>query len=248
MAIPIVDSHVHLWPQAHLPTLAWHSPTNPLGAQYSVDEYLAATNLSSSSSSSSSSSTFLRGFIYLEVDRFSSADEAGEHGWRHVLDEVSYVTRIAAGTPVHGEGHSAAQRGLLLAFVPWAPVPQGPTVLERYMSLVRSRTLTAEAEAEVEADEVWLKVRGVRYLVQDKPAGTMLQPAFIDSLQWLGRRRLAFDLGVDARCGGLSQLREAVAMMRMVYDGVDEREQVVIIISKLPPSPLFLCFLSVSVS
>ncbi|CRG89827.1 hypothetical protein PISL3812_06866 [Talaromyces islandicus] len=230
MAIPLIDSHVHLWPQAHLPTIAWHSDNNPLGAQYSVDEYHSATNhsssvstLSSSSPRSVSSSTYLRGFIYLEVDRVSSADEAGEHGWRHVLDEVSYVTRIATGNPVIGEGHSASQRELLLAFVPWAPIPQGPAALERYMSLVRERTL---------ADEVWLKVRGVRYLVQDKPLGTMLTQEFVDSLKWLGRQKLAFDLGVDARQGGLEQLRQAVTMMRRVYDGVGEKEQVVIIISK----------------
>lgn len=226
MAIPIVDSHVHLWPQAHLPTIAWHSDNNPLGAQYSVDEYHSATNHSSSTSSSPSSppkSTYLRGFIYIEVDRVSSADEAGEHGWRHVLDEVSYVTRIATGNPVVGEGHSASQSELLLAFVPWAPVPQGPAALERYMSLVRERT---------RADEVWLKVRGVRYLVQDKPMGTMMTQSFVEGLKWLGRQRLAFDLGVDARQGGLAQLRQAVSMMRRVYDGVDEREQVVIIISK----------------
>jgi L-rhamnono-1,4-lactonase len=225
MAIPIVDSHVHLWPQAHLPTIAWHSDDNPLGAQYSVDEYHSATNhspLAFSSPGSASVSTYLRGFIYVEVDRISSTDEAGEHGWRHVLDEVSYVTRIATGNPILGEGHSASQRELLLAFVPWAPIPQGPAALERYMTLVRERTLV---------DEVWLKVRGVRYLVQDKPVGTVLTQDFVDSLKWLGKKKLAFDLGVDARQGGLAQLREAVSMMRRVYDGVDEREQVVIIIS-----------------
>lgn len=81
-------------------------------------------------------------------------------------------------------------------------------------------------------DEVWAKVRGVRYLVQDKPAGTMLQDGFVGSLRRLGRLGLAFDLGVDARSGGLGQLREAVEMMGMVYEGVtEEREAVTIVIS-----------------
>lgn len=80
--------------------------------------------------------------------------------------------------------------------------------------------------------EVWAKVRGVRYLVQDKPAGTMLQDGFVGSLRWLGRLGLTFDLGVDARSGGLGQLREAVEMMGRVYEGVtDRREAVTIIIS-----------------
>jgi L-rhamnono-1,4-lactonase len=62
----------------------------------------------------------------------------------------------------------------------------------------------------------------------------MLTQEIIDSLKWLGRQKLAFDLGVDARQGGLAQLRQAVSMMRKVYDGVDEKQQVVIIISKFP--------------
>jgi L-rhamnono-1,4-lactonase len=66
-------------------------------------------------------------------------------------------------------------------------------------------------------DAVWKKVRGVRYLVQDKPPGTMLEQGFVDGLKWLGSKGFAFDLGVDARQGGLWQLREAVEMLGRVY-------------------------------
>lgn len=67
------------------------------------------------------------------------------------------------------------------------------------MRLVRERTRT---------DAVWRKVRGVRYLLQDKPAGTMLKEGFVEGLKWLGREGLVFDLGVDARSGGLAVERD----------------------------------------
>ncbi|KAL4766075.1 uncharacterized protein BDW70DRAFT_41315 [Aspergillus foveolatus] len=216
MAFPIVDSHIHLFPESHLPTLAWYTPNNPLASQHSVDEYRSAVK----------SSTSLRGFIFLETDRLSSFEEleTGKHGWTHALDEVSLLARIASGTPLPGEGHNAEDRDLCLGIVPWAPVPGGPDALEKYMALVKERA---------GSEEVWRKIRGVRYLVQDKPAGVMLQPAFIEGLKWLGRQGLTFDLGVDARQGGIWQLEEAVEMMRRVYEGVEEQNKVTIVINHL---------------
>jgi L-rhamnono-1,4-lactonase len=205
--IPIVDSHIHLFPESHLKTLAWHNPNNPLGKQHSVNEYRHATN-----------STPLRGFIFLETDRLSSINPSPpNHGWQHALDEVSFLTRIAHGTPIPDEGHVPSDKDLCLGIVPWAPVPGGPDVLSAYMQQVRERT-----------GDVWGKVRGVRYLVQDKEAGTMTGDGFVAGLRWLGREGLVFDLGVDARSGGLGQLREAVEMMRLVYA---EGEGVTIVIS-----------------
>jgi L-rhamnono-1,4-lactonase len=77
------------------------------------------------------------------------------------------------------------------------------------MGQVKERTKT---------EQVWRKVCGVRYLVQDKPAGVMLQPQFVEGLRWLGQQGFAFDLGVDARQGGLHQLREAVEMIDRLGD------------------------------
>jgi L-rhamnono-1,4-lactonase len=211
MPIPIVDSHIHLFPESHLPTLAWHGPNNPLGSQHSVDEYRAAT-AAVPTSPDTAQDTDLRGFIFLETDRISSAEEFGA-GWSHALDEVSLLTRIALGKPIAGEGHRDVDRHLCLGIVPWAPVPGGPATLEKYLSFVKERTQT---------EEVWRKVRGVRYLVQDKPSGVMLSQGFIDGLKYLGSRALTFDLGVDARQGGLWQLREAIEMMKRIYDGVDD--------------------------
>lgn len=216
MVIPIVDSHIHLFPESHLPTLAWYTPDAPLRTQHSVNEYRAASD--------PGEGKILSGFIFLETDRLSSVEESGEqkHGWTHALDEVSFLARVAAGTPSPGEGHEPSDSNLVTAIVPWAPVPGGPNELERYMGLVKERT---------GSERVWQKIRGVRYLVQDKPAGVMLQPEFIEGLKWLGRKGLTFDLGVDARSGGIWQLKEAVEMMGRVYTGVKERDQVTIVIS-----------------
>jgi L-rhamnono-1,4-lactonase len=247
--IPIVDSHVHLWTAAQLQTLAWHNPNNPLGAQHSVAEYLSSVGevAQNRGNKTSSKNYFLQGFIYLEVDRLSSVNEENNdptntNGWTYVLDEISFLTRIAHGSPLQGEGHEKDHKQLLLGFVPWAPVPGGPAVLEKYVSLAKERiTMTvstlssqsANTNTEADSNSVWRKLRGVRYLVQDKPAGTMLQPGFVEGLKWLGRQKLAFDLGLDARQGGLSQLQEAVELMRRVYDDdVPEGDRVVVVISK----------------
>lgn len=231
MAIPIVDSHIHLFPGSHLPTLAWYGPDGPLSAQHSVAEYRAAT-ATASTSSDTTQSTYLRGFVFVETDRISSVEETGK-GWSHALDEVSLLARVITGDAVPGEGHQKEDRHLCLAFVPWAPVPGGPSALEKYIALAKERTGT---------EEVWRKLRGVRYLVQDKPAGVMLQPDFISGLKWLGTQRLTFDLGVDARQGGLGQLREAVEMIRRAHEGVsDERSRLVVIISMLSSHPQSPC-------
>ena len=221
MSAPIVDSHIHLFPASHLPTLTWYEPGNPLGAQHSVDEYRRASS-AISTRSDTTDRKFLRGFIFLETDRLSSVKNNGPHspGWQHALDEVSFLTRIALGEPVLGEGHDATQKDLCLGIIPWAPVPGGPKALASYMAQAKERTKT---------ESVWHKVRGVRYLVQDKPSGVMLQPLFVEGLRWLGQQGFTFDLGVDARQGGLHQLREAVEMMKQLGD----QRPVTIIISEL---------------
>ncbi|CAG7994463.1 unnamed protein product [Penicillium salamii] len=189
----IIDSHIHLFPASHLNTLSWHSPSNPLGAQHSVNEYRQANN------------SQVRGFIFLETDRISSLTPPN---WTHALDEVSFLARIAQGTPVPGEGHNPQDKDLCLGIIPWAPVPSGTDELARYLDLVRERS-----------GQSWGAVRGVRYLVQDKAAGTMLEEGFLEALRYLGKQGLTFDLGVDARSGGLGQLREAVRMMERVNEG-----------------------------
>lgn len=241
MPIPIVDSHIHLFPASHLSTLAWYSPDSPLGSQHCVDEYRLATTSTPVTLGPESDSVnptennppkYLRGFVFVETDRISSVEErivpdgdGEEDGWKHVLDEVDLLAKVIRGDKVNGDQYHRVDRPECLGVVAWAPVPGGAAVLERYMRRVREVTGTDQ--------EVLKKIRGVRYLVQDKLAGVMLKATFIGGLKWLGREGLTFDLGVDARQGGLGQLREAVEMMKLVYEGIDEDSQVVIVISML---------------
>jgi len=138
------------------------------------------------------------------------------------LKEVEWLKRIALGTPREGEGHTAEQKKLCLAIIPWAPIPSGEKVLEKYLK-----------EVETHAGESFKKIRGFRYLVQDKPRGTMLEPGFIEGLKFLGRKGYVFDLGVDQHSGGKWQLEEAVKMVELAHEGVGAEDKVVFIINHL---------------
>ncbi|KAL9015795.1 MAG: hypothetical protein Q9185_006830 [Variospora sp. 1 TL-2023] len=214
-AIAIVDTHVHLYPRAELQSLAWCDEGNPLHSQHSVDEYLDATQ-----GLSKISNQEVRGFIFIETDRKSSLDS--EAGWEEPLRELDWIKRIADGTPRPGEGHGPEHAPLCLGIVPWAPIPSGSEAMSRYVHVASSRVGSS-----------WRLVKGFRYLVQDKPPGTMLSKGFIASLKWMGRSSYAFDLGVDVRSGGLWQLREAREMVENAHQGLPEKEKVVIVISML---------------
>ncbi|KAI1092593.1 amidohydrolase [Rostrohypoxylon terebratum] len=211
--IPIIDAHIHLVPESELETLAWWKPDGPLQGQLSVEQYKAATGESTP-----------KGFILLETDRKNDL-EAGEKdgsGWKYPLMEVSWVKRIITGQPKPGEGHTAEDASLCTAYIPWAPMPSGAEVLEKYIDLVKQ-----------EAGDSWPKVKGFRYLLQDKPNGTMLQDKFIESLKLLGRKGLVFDLGVDQHNRGRAQLEEVVEMIDRAHDGVPEDQRVTFIINHM---------------
>lgn len=207
-AIPIIDSHIHLYPATHLSGLNWTADLpkdHILNQQSSVEEYKSA----------SAQQTNLLGFVFLETDRKSGLDESE---WKDPLEEVEFLARIAQGKPVAGEGHVSADSKLVLGIVPWAPVPAGPDALSTYNSQVRQACGD---------DRTASLVKGYRYLVQDKPKGTMLQSGFISGLQWLGKQDLIFDLGVDSRSGGMWQLQEACEMLKKVYEGGSELKVVI---------------------
>jgi L-rhamnono-1,4-lactonase len=210
---PIIDSHIHLYPESELETLAWNSPSNPLYNQRSLEQYDAATGAPSN----------LEGFIFLETDRKHDLETGVKDGsgWEMPLMEVDWLKRIALGTPKEGEGHVAEQKKMCLAIIPWAPLPSGAEFLERYIKEVEKR-----------AGESFAKIKGFRYLVQDKPKGTMLQGGFIEGLKWLGKKGYVFDLGVNQHDGGKWQLEEAVEMIGKAHDGEAEADKVTIIISK----------------
>ncbi|KKY29064.1 putative amidohydrolase family protein [Phaeomoniella chlamydospora] len=219
---PIVDSHIHLYPESHIKTLAWGKDLpsgHPLNQQQSVTEYKTAAETASDT---------LKGFVFLETDRISqsvpsnwSDASASDDSypdppeWKHPLDEISYLSRIAIGQPIENEGHIEADSSPCLAFIPWAPITAGATVLSKYHTLALSRCHPSSRHL----------LRGYRYLFQDKPAGTMLTPEVISSLQFLGRNNLTFDLGVDARQGGLHQLEEAAELLSRLSQQQQQQQQ-----------------------
>ncbi|KAI1270733.1 amidohydrolase [Xylariaceae sp. FL1019] len=209
--IQILDSHIHLYPESELSTLAWCTPEHELAKQHSVDDYRAAA-----------SKAPLAGFIFVETDRKNDLD-SGEEGWRYPLMEVSWLKRIITAQPKPGEGHDEDKHASLCkAYIPWAPLPSGSEVMKQYIDRVFK-----------EAGDSWEKVRGFRYLLQDKPAGTMLQDDFIESLKLLGRMKLVFEVGVDQHRRGRAQLEELVDMIDRAHDGVPEHEKVVFIINHM---------------
>ncbi len=205
----LVDSHIHLYPSSEIGTLAWCKDGHPLNGQYSVDEYLSALEHAPK----------FRGFVFIETDRKSHLNS--DEGWEQPLRELDWISRVAAGIPRLGEGHNPEHAQHCLAIVLWAPIPLGSEALCRYAEKVKTR-----------AGSYKDLVKGFRYLVQDKPKGTMTQPNFIDSLRWLGKHGYTFDLGVDQRSSGDWQLDEAVEMIRKAHEGVLEEKKVTVIISR----------------
>ncbi|KAK4168918.1 hypothetical protein QBC43DRAFT_82785 [Cladorrhinum sp. PSN259] len=207
-SIPIIDSHIHLFPKSEVESHAWYTPENPLAVQHSVDEYRSATGAHPQ----------LAGFIYIETDRKN--DDSKD--WTAPLAEVDWVRRIVAGEPKEGEGHSADDSKLCLGVIPWAPIGLGSEKLDEYLAAV-----------EKQAGPAWDKVKGFRYLLQDKPNGTGLTDAFIDGLKLLGRKRFVFDVGIDQHRRGRIQLEELVDIIDRSHEGVDEEDKVVYILNHL---------------
>ncbi|KAL8808691.1 MAG: hypothetical protein Q9200_004122 [Gallowayella weberi] len=207
MSLDIVDSHIHLYPGSEVQSLAWYTEGHPLQGQHSVQDYLEATKELPKVSAQK-----LQGFIFIETDRKSHLRT--EAGWEEPLRELDWIKRVTDGRPRTGEGHEPQHSQLCLGIVLWAPVPSGAEAMQRYTAKVRER-----------AGSTWPLVKGFRYLVQDKPPGTMLSAAFIESLKWMGRNGFAFDLGVDARSAGLWQLSEALEMIEEAHKGVSENQR-----------------------
>ncbi|KAG5980080.1 hypothetical protein E4U55_004406 [Claviceps digitariae] len=215
LILPIIDSHIELYPESEIPSLAHGGDhANPLPRQFSVADYRTATR----------SAPSLLGFVLVENNRKHDLESGARDGsgWQGPLEEVSFFQRIALGEPRDGEGHTVQDAKLCLAIIPWAPLPSGPEVLARYLSKV-----------EEETGEAWGKVKGFRYLLQDKPHGTMLTDEFIGSLKLLGERGFAFEVGVDQHGRGKKQLDEVVEMIDRAHEGVDEEKKVTFIINHL---------------
>jgi L-rhamnono-1,4-lactonase len=198
------------------------TPTHPLAGQHSVAEFRAATSTDTATATNPNpnpGSTQVAGFVFVETDR---RNDAGQD-WTAPLAEIAWMRRLATGAAVRaGEGHAPEDAPLCLGLVPWAPVASGPEELGRYLE-------KAEAEA---GPEAWARVKGFRYLLQDKENGTALKEGFVEGLKVLGRKGFVFDVGVDQHRRGRVQLEEVVEVIDRAHEGVEEEEKVVFILSE----------------
>lgn len=228
----ILDSHIHLWPHTSTTPAghAWMAPGGPLTKQHSLSDYSAATATPLPPSPSSP----LRGAVYVETDRTLAPSDAQDVLARAAqpLDEIAWLRRLVTGTPAAGEAFAPGDGAVLWGLVPWAPVDGGVDALRTYL---------ARAE-EVAGAQTWARVRGFRFLVQglrgrarfDAVVGS---EAWVGALRELGRRGWCFDVGVDARGGGVWQVERAVEVGERVNGGREEGEAVRFVLSEWFSSP-----------
>ncbi|VUC26639.1 unnamed protein product [Clonostachys rosea] len=211
LKFPVIDSHIHLYPESEIVSISWLKTGHPLDGQQSVEEFRSA----------SASSPSVLGFVVIENDRIYDL-QAGERGWYGPLKEVAWYRRLALGEPKAGEGHTVADSRLVLGIVPWAPLPNGPATLEKYLD-----------RAKQVAGPAWPKVKGFRYLLQDKAPGTALEQNFIESLKLLGRKGFVFELCIDYHQNGRGQLDDTVELVKRVHADVAHHEQVVVVLNHM---------------
>ncbi|CUS09396.1 unnamed protein product [Tuber aestivum] len=201
---PMIDSHIHLFTKDHLPHLAWATPGSSLYAENSIPEYLSGIPPSELAN--------FKGFVFIEADRRYTipSDEAISENdtsalkkaWEWPLEEFEFVYRLSK-THTYGK--------YVLGIVPWAPMNLGALAVERFYGLL-------DAEGEVNAERRGA-LKGFRYLVQDKPSGTIGDVKFRESMGWVWKKGLVVEIGVDTRSGGLWQLEEAVKAIQEVVKG-----------------------------
>ncbi|KAK6353994.1 hypothetical protein TWF730_008414 [Orbilia blumenaviensis] len=191
----VIDSHIHLWRTQDISTLAWETPENPLFGTYDLSRYLKCISPAPSGYS---------GFVFVETDRkYTDPKDPSEDlkCWEHVLEEYRFVLGLSR-TP---DG-----RDLVKGIVPWAPVHLGRGVMQRYQQLLNG------VDQEIYGEEKHGLLVGYRYLIQDKPQGTISHPKFLEGLEYIRDMGRTFDLGVDCNRHTLWQIEEAVPVLKQV--------------------------------
>ncbi|SGZ58610.1 CIC11C00000005781 [Sungouiella intermedia] len=189
----IVDTHVHLMADVH-DYWNWNYP-HPLAGNHRLDEYAAESH-----DLSTKSRFTVDGLIWIEADAKYEIDK-GLDGVRNPIEECQFVLRYISGTR-SGEGTTNAE--FIKALVPWAPIPWGYKV-QLYVD-----------ELKKELGQEFSHVKAFRFLVQDKPSGTIVDSEFIDGLRWMDAHNYAFDWGIDVHNGGLWQFRESLEVFNKV--------------------------------
>ena len=207
----ILDTHVHLFTEERFTHLKWLLPDSLLYSNHSVSEYTTCIPRSLK--------PFHRGFIFVETDcRYTDPPENPASAelakaWKYVLREYTYVYNISQYNEPQVTGEMPV-RGI----VPWAPVHLGPIMLDKYLELLNAIGGVVLEPATRMVNRKKSMLKGFRYLLQDKPRGTMLKEEFIKGLRWISKKGLIFEVGVDTRSTGLWQLEEFVVLLQKLGD------------------------------
>jgi len=170
----------------------------------------------------------LKGFIYVETDRaLGPAHLDPQERWQGPLEELAFVRSLVEGTMQGGTNDINPQGRFLLGSVLWAPVDQGPQVLEEYLDLAQRAAGPA----------TWQRVKGFRYLVQgirnqEEFTNLVLGDGFVDSLKLLVMKGFVFDVGLDQRQGGVWQLEAFLECIKRVRSGCSPSEYGTFVLSE----------------
>ncbi|PNS17338.1 hypothetical protein CAC42_7021 [Sphaceloma murrayae] len=205
MGIPIIDSHIHLWPvsAANPDGHAWMVAVPQLAKQHILSDYRKAARQDLPAGYS------VEGVVYVETDRQYTSDTSRpiEQWAKGPLDEIRFLRSIVEGDA--RETHADLLKGI----IPWAPLDQGPEVFEQWIDLAK-RTA---------GEQTWSRIKGFRFLLQAiteraKFEQLVLSQAFTDTLKAFSKedRNFVFDVGIDAHSGGLWQLEAWVKVLEQV--------------------------------
>ncbi|KAF2216063.1 hypothetical protein CERZMDRAFT_56684 [Cercospora zeae-maydis SCOH1-5] len=198
---------------------AWMTPGMPLAKQHLLSDYYQAYK----QDELHKKNVTVEGVVYVETDVRYDKLNGDLRSWaRGPLDEIKFLRDVAEGK--YGE----RDRQSLVGIVAWAPMDQSTSVLEEWLRLAE----------ETAGRETWKRVKGFRFLLQfihDQKAFETLvwSDHFMRNLQLLGRRGLAFDVGVDQHSGGVWQLQAMATAMEKAHLGVPEAEKVTFVINHL---------------
>ena len=208
----INDSAVRVWPDTGTQQVDCLKNSRLKGKQHSLKKYSDANPPCEPPNHRG-----VCGFIFMESSMKLEAKDGS--GQTEILRPANWMKYVAEGP------HS----GLCSAIIPWVPLQDGPEAGETYLEELKERFGGEDSKASS-------LVKGVRYHFEDDHRGKMLKPAFISSLQWLGRRGRTFDTTFEPRKKTPWQLSDAVELLKEVHKGVEDRDRVKIVISELATS------------
>lgn len=202
-------------------------PTHFLSKRHGISDYKSTTQNSAAGSA-------LRGFIYVETDRYlpskkpdvktdasqEEIEKALKEWARAPLEELEFLRRIVENTPNEGDGFEQGEGELMKGAVVWAPFNLSSSFFTTYLAIAEG----------VAGPRLWDKIVGFRYLLQGKEKGEVTNLTedkdWVVNIVSLGKGRggkgWAFDVGVDIHRDGTEPL---VAVGRMIQKVRAQEEQ-----------------------